>query len=53
LPSFPTQALHKNLLLKSLYPLKKPHQNPWRSFKDLSMTAGSDFGLYYVMISEV
>lgn len=48
---------HINLPLESLYLLKKPHQNPLRSFKDLSVHRDiqhdrkSDFVLYYVVIS--
>ena len=29
--------IHKNLPLESVYLLKKLYQNPWRSFKDLSI----------------
>lgn len=44
--------IHINLPLQSLYLLKKPHQNPLRSFKDLSKHRDreSDFVLYYVVI---
>ena len=49
--------IHINLPLESLYLLKKPHQNPLRSFKDLSIHRDigtdreSDFVLYYVVIA--
>jgi hypothetical protein len=44
-----------NFPIKSLYPLKKPHQSALGTFKDLSIyrgrqAAGSDFVLYYVMM---
>ena len=46
--------IHLNLPLKSVYLLKNRHQNPLRSFKDISIhmdgqTAESDFVLYYVV----
>jgi hypothetical protein len=46
-----TCPIYTFLLNHSIY-LKKPHQNPLSSFKDLSMgqTAGSDFVLYHAMI---
>ena len=49
--------MYINLLLETLYLLKKTYQNPFRSFKDLSIhrvkkaerSAESDFVLYYVL----
>uniref|UniRef100_A0A2H1VUX1 SFRICE_018193 n=1 Tax=Spodoptera frugiperda TaxID=7108 RepID=A0A2H1VUX1_SPOFR len=46
--------IHKNLPLESLYLLKKPHQNPLRSFKDSSIQRdlGQRKRLYFILSSE-
>ena len=42
--------IHLNLPLESLYLLKKPHQNPWHSFKDLNIHKDRPIGIDLVSL---